>query len=392
MWGDLVAPVWVPSPCGLFGRGSLPYNRGILPVDSAVSAVSVRFSEAPERVSAGEQRAARPLLGGRLDFLLLGPGATLIVSAALGALWYGGHSSAATSLAANLVLLCLGPHYAATYRRAYGSAEIIRDHPFVTLVAPILLIAGGVAAAYAPRGFGSFYFLAYVAWSGFHYSRQSLGIAMIYPLRQRAPLSAREKRLLGLPLYASWILSLLGLTRAGVAARNAAYQVVTAQLSSVHVPAWLLLVLLAPLAATFGAVALVAAERRRGGAPLPRACLAVIATQVIWFAIGLFHPYFNVVLVPVFHSVQYLALTGWHFTRAPRPASLLPFAGYLVTVLLLGLVINPGLVILLVPNGVSAHALTVGAAVISAINLHHFLLDGRIWRMREARVAQTFAA
>ena len=49
------------------------------------------------------------------------------------------------------------------------------------------------------------------------------------------------------------------------------------------------------------------------------------------------------------------------------------------------------LVILLVPSGASAHALTVGAAVISAINLHHFLLDGRIWRMREQRVAQAFA-
>ena len=30
------------------------------------------------------------------------------------------------------------------------------------------------------------------------------------------------------------------------------------------------------------------------------------------------------------------------------------------------------------------------AAVISAINLHHFLMDGRIWRMRERRVAQAF--
>ena len=309
----------------------------------------------------------------------------------LGALWASGHTGTAAALATNLVLLSLGPHYAATYRRAYGSREIIRDHRLVTLVAPLVLVAGAVAAVHSPRGFGPFYFLAYVAWSGFHYSRQSLGVAMIYPLRQKARLDAREKRLLGLPLYASWVLSLLGLTRVGVAARNEAYQVVTSSLAPVHAPAWLLLLLLVPLAATFAGVALVAVERRRRGVPLPRACLAVVVTQVVWFVVGLFNPYFNIVLVPVFHSLQYLALTGWHFTRAQRPARLAPFAAYVVVVLLVGLVINPGLVILFVPAGVSSHALTVGAAVISAINLHHFLLDGRIWRMREQRVAQAFA-
>ena len=59
--------------------------------------------------------------------------------------------------------------------------------------------------------------------------------------------------------------------------------------------------------------------------------------------------------------------------------------------LILGLVINPGLVAIFVPGGSSPRALAVAAAVISAINLHHFLLDGRIWRMREKRVAQAFA-
>ena len=34
----------------------------------------------------------------------------------------------------------------------------------------------------------------------------------------------------------------------------------------------------------------------------------------------------------------------------------------------------------------------VSAAVASAINLHHFLLDGRIWRLRERRVRQVFEA
>ena len=131
--------------------------------------------------------------------------------------------------------------------------------------------------------------------------------------------------------------------------------------------------------------------RRIGAAlPLPRATLGVIAAQVIWFRA---RPLLSVLQhrasVPVFHSLQYLALTGWHHSRAAERARSLPaFAAYVVVVLLLGLVINPGLLILFVPSGASAA--TAAAAVISAINLHHFLMDGRIWRMRERRVAQSF--
>jgi hypothetical protein len=37
-------------------------------------------------------------------------------------------------------------------------------------------------------------------------------------------------------------------------------------------------------------------------------------------------------------------------------------------------------------------ALLSTTAVASFVNLHHFLLDGRIWRLRERRVAQAMVA
>jgi hypothetical protein len=287
-----------------------------------------------------------------------------------------------------LSLLVLGPHYAATYRRAYSSADIVRAHPIVTLVVPVALIGAAALAVRSPHGFGPFYFLAYVAWSGYHYSGQSLGVTMLYPLRQKARLEVREKRLLALPLYVSWIVSLLGLAQVGAAARNPAYEIVRDTFAPVSLPAWVVAALVLPLLASLAGVAIVARGRRQRGLPLPRACYGVIAAQLIWFGGGLFFPFFSVGLVPIFHSLQYLALTGWHHTRAPQGKNLLSFAAYVVVVLLLGLVINPGLLIMFVPTG--AQAATGAAAVISAINLHHFLLDGRIWRMREPRVAQAF--
>jgi hypothetical protein len=126
----------------------------------------------------------------------------------------------------------------------------------------------------------------------------------------------------------------------------------------------------------------------------------VLSAQVIWFGAGLYFPFFNVVLVPVFHSLQYLALTSWHHQRGAAAAggpgaaerAGRRFLVYVAVVAALGLAINPGLLFLFVPAGASARALAAGAAVISFINLHHFLLDGRIWRLRERPVVQSMLA
>src|SRR5438093_1476534 len=77
---------------------------------------------------------------------------------------------------------------------------IVRAHPWVTLVAPPLLLAGAALAVRYPYGFGLAYFGAYVVGTGYHYSGQSLGLAQLYPLRQGAPLSVVEKRLIAAPL------------------------------------------------------------------------------------------------------------------------------------------------------------------------------------------------
>ncbi|HVU53238.1 MAG TPA: hypothetical protein VHL80_21285 [Polyangia bacterium] len=342
-------------------------------------------------VSSGPATPA-PVLGAGWDFLLLGPGATLLVSAAYLGLRAVGLGGAASALVAGLSLLAVGPHYAATYRRAFTSREVLRAHPVVTLVAPVLLVAAAMLAVRAPATIGPFYFLGYVAWSGYHYSGQSLGLAMLFPLRQRARLDAREKRLLALPLYVSWLASLVGLAGAQAAARNPAYRIVRETFAPVTLPHAALLALVLPcLLSTLG-VAVVARERRRRGVPLPLACYGVIGAQMIWFGFGLFFPFFNIVLVPIFHSLQYLALTGWHHARGERSRGLGAFAAYVSSVLVLGLVINPGLLVLFVPGGGSPRADVAAAAVISAINLHHFLMDGRIWRMREPKVARAFAA
>jgi hypothetical protein len=333
---------------------------------------------------------APPVLGAAWDFFLLGPGATLALSSLYLGLLATGQTGIASTLIATLSLFVLGPHYAATYRRAYFSLDVLRAHPVVTLVVPVLLVAVAVLAVRSPHGFAPFFFLAYVAWAGYHYSGQSLGIAMLYPLRQKARLDLREKRLIGLPLYTSWLVSLVGLMGTGAGARNPAYESVRSSFAPMLLPTWALAVAIVPLVLSFGGVFIVARERSRRGQPLPRAVYGVILAQVIWFGFGVFHPVFNIVLVPVFHSLQYLALTGWHYTKGEQKRGLLAFGAYFATVFLMGFAINPGLLALFAPAD-AARGPVIAAAVITVINLHHFLMDGRIWRMREKRNAQAFS-
>ncbi len=336
----------------------------------------------------------RFLLGPAADAFFLGPGATLLLGLPLllAKQAGGGAWAIAESIMLGLVVLCVGPHYAATYRRAYTSIDVIRDHPWVTIAAPLGLLIAAAAAMRHPTTIGLAFFGLYVGWSGYHYSGQSIGLAMLYPLRQGARLDPREKRLLKLPLYVSWILSLIGFLRLTMPARSAAHEMVRrAYLGAPPVPGWMTGVGLAVLAASFLGVAQVARERRRRGTPLPWPTYAVLSAQVSWFTVGLFEPLFALTLVPVFHSLQYVALTSWHACHGPGASPKL-FARYALGILVLGLLINPGLFVFAGQWGLAGDALVASAAATSFVNLHHFLLDGRIWRLRERRVVQSMVA
>jgi hypothetical protein len=313
----------------------------------------------------------------------------LLVTGIVLALGGLGAGAAVAPLALALNLIFVGPHYAATWERAYTSREVMRAHPIVTLVVPVALGAAAFAAVHYQGKFALAYFGLYVVWSGYHYSGQSLGLLMLYPLRQGARLGPTEKRLMSLPLYVSWILSVLGLFRLSGTARNPAYEAVRRAWSGPPLPNWATAVGLLALAASFAGVVLVAHARRRRGQPLPWPSFAVLSAQVLWFTAGLFHPFFNITLVPIFHSLQYLTLTSWHACHGRGAAGPRRFAGYAVITLLVGLVINPGLFVLFGHGRSPGDTLLVSAAVISFVNLHHFLLDGRIWRMRERRVVQS---
>ena len=377
------------------------YNRRILappdspskvvggngPSDSTTNVASAATNVGATTTAATPGQASAFVLGAKADWFWLGPGFALATMATMGILFAAHHAETATSLAFALTLMFVGPHYAATYRRAFSSVDILRAHPIVTIVVPIILLGVVLASLRWPRVVGAPFFATYVLWSGYHYSGQSLGLALLFPLRQGARLSPAEKRLVAIPLYSSWVLSIAGLFALDETARNPAYVLTRQLFGDVHLPRAALALGTILVAASLASVAILAKQRRRSGRPLPHAVWAVVIGQLIWFCAGAWNPFLNIVLVPLFHSAQYLALTGWHQTRG---RSVTHFTGYFVTVLLLGLVVNPGLMWL--GRSFAGEGPVVAAAVLSFINLHHFLMDGRIWRLRDRRVAASFGA
>jgi hypothetical protein len=370
----------------------LPYDNSI-PAALPEPAGPLAGVGAAASSAAGVVQARVHVLGRAADLFFLGPGATVLVTAVLLTLRSLGPQAQAAAAAVTTALswMFVGPHYAATYRRAYTSRAIVRAHPWVTLAAPPLLLAGAALAVRDPYGFGLAYFAAYVVTTGYHYSGQTLGLALVYPLRQGVPLGAAEKRLLGAPLYLSWILTLLGLFGEAQPGRNAAFAFVRGRYQGTPVPGWVLALGLSALALSFAGVAWVAVRRRRRGVPLPAATYAVLSAQTIWFTFGLFDPFFIAVLVPIFHGLQYVAFTGWHACRGAAPFGR-RFAGYLVPVALLGAAIFPGSFNFFTKGRPYLDLFFNTAAVATFLNLHHFLLDGRIWRMREPAVAKTMLA
>jgi hypothetical protein len=334
------------------------------------------------------------VLGPLADAFFLGPGATILLSAVVFSMRAAGPraEAAAASFVVALTWVFIGPHYAATYRRAYSSLAIVRAHPWVTLAAPPLLLAAAALAVRDPYRFGVVYFGAYVLGTGYHYSGQSLGLALLYPLRQGAPLVGVEKRLVAAPLYVSWILTLLALYGELQPGRNAAFAFVRGLYQGPPLPFGVWLAGLGVLGLSLAGVALVAVRRARRGAPLPWQTYAVLSAQLLWFTIGAYNILLNTMLVPVFHAVQYLAFTGWHAYRAPARPPWQRLAFFVVPAALLGLAIFPGSFTFFTRGRPYLDLFFRTAAVATFINLHHFLLDGRIWRMREPAVARTMLA
>ena len=289
-----------------------------------------------------------------------------------------------------LALLSNYPHFMATVYRAYHKRDEFEKYRVYTIHVALLLALTGVAA-HLWNAVLPWIFTLYVCWSPWHYTGQNFGLLMMFARRAGVSPTERERAALRVSFVASYILLMLSF-HTGPSGDP--------MILSLGLPAKLTLPARASLAVFFLAVSgwAVTSLARRSNLRrvLPVAMLTV--TQFLWFllpaiielASGREIPQtrYSSGILAVLHSTQYLWITSYYQKKEARAAgdSNWSFGGYLVTLIAGGIALfipGPWIVSRAFHTDFAASFLTFTALV----NIHHFILDGKIWKLRDKRVA-----
>ncbi len=312
-----------------------------------------------------------------------------------------------------LILLISTPHYGATLVRVYEEATERRRYVlFATWLS--LAVWGVVALGLFSTTLASLLATVLFTWSPWHYTGQNYGIAMLFLRRRGVEVSTRAKRL----LYGSFILSFamiflnMNATGSAPSATPRGYTATDLQFISLDIPPAIAANLLALLMVGFSAtligawVELSRKARVRDLIPSALLCLG----QFVWFtlpiivirwrllpgveSLNLEHRTYYFLWVGIAHGAQYLWITSYYGKALPRWKGV---RGYWGKTLLAGTAVWTfplllfGAMSAYGPTGGSSGALSYGTGlgllVAAGVNLHHFMLDGVIWKLRNMRIA-----
>jgi hypothetical protein len=354
---------------------------------------------------------------------LFGPGTDLLLGCGLGYLGILALLLVDTSAVRSVVWAGLipfisvftgTPHYGATLLRVYEERSERRKY-----VVFAVWITAAVWAAYAAALYstivGSVLLTLYLSWSPWHYSGQNYGIALMFLRRRGIEVTPGLKRCLYLSFILSFGLTLLAIHGAVGGPETGEYASVQPYRGGVFrllrlgipSPAWEMAALAvgAGYLACLGAAGTMLLRRAAPADLLPAGVL--LLTQAVWFALpplarhwgwfGEEGPFagssasYAFFWVATGHAVQYLWITSYYAARRAVLATRLRYFG---KTLLAGSFIwgVPGLIYSWTVEGGAwggiARGPDVGVLIASAVNLHHFLLDGAIWKLRDGRVAR----
>lgn len=325
-----------------------------------------------------------------VDFLLIGGGSLVTYFIFLH------YQSIASSprvltLAATLVWVCNYPHFASTNYRLYRTRSNVQQYPLTATVVPFLMVGAVIASYASPGAIAPLFVKLYLIWSPYHFSAQTLGITLVYARRSGFSINELERKSLAGFVFLTFLVQN---ARAEVGNAKGTFYGVTYPTLGLHnwVPN-LLEVAMWVCGGTF--VALMAWRAIRGRGLVPPIVLLPAIAQSAWF-IGLVpgaSPRNFIALVPLFHSVQYL-LIAWGVqmkeTLDERKAQ--PSRGFVLGETARWAVINfaggYALFWALPHLGASfgrSQAFST-AVMLSVVQVHHFFVDGVIWKLKNPRV------
>ncbi len=282
------------------------------------------------------------------------------------------------------------PHYMATIYRAYHRAEDFHKYRIFTLHTTAVVLLTLFLSHFWLRIL-PWIFTIYLTWSPWHYSGQNYGLFMMFARRAGAnPDKAQRGALYG-AFVASYLILFLGF-HTGPSSDPL--------FVSLGIPAivsrWeqIILGLLFLALSVYGLSGLARATGWRKLLP----SLTLFSSQFLWFLLpagmslvkGLAIPQsrYSSGVLAVMHSAQYLWITS-HYARREAAEKSAPkwrlpvYFAVLVTGGIALFVPGPWLVSRILHHDFVASFLIFTALV----NIHHFILDGAIWKLRDGRIA-----
>ena len=331
-------------------------------------------------------RLGRTFVGPVFDTLWIGGGVTL--PAALWLLADGRSAGAILGLSLPLLVLLVNQaHFAASTLRLYSKPGAVETHPFLAQVLPLVTLAALALCIAFSAQVGRHLWALAMTWSPYHYAAQAFGLASMYCYRSGLPLGALERRLLRWTCLMPFFRSLLGGAASGLGLGWVLPPRVLGEpavASAVVLGVGLLDVLVFAMPVVFFA----AARRRARAAPgaerpgVPLLAIFPVLANGLWFV--LFDGLDAFVWATVFHGVQYLAIVSIFHARegrvAGRRAALARVAAFYAGCVALGYALFqcwPAAFELAGFGMVESTFL-----VVAAINVHHFVVDAYIWRLR----------
>lgn len=292
-----------------------------------------------------------------------------------------------------LDLWLLGYHHvASTFTRLAFDLESFREHRFLILGLPGIVVAGVIAGAI----WAGPWLLAttYLYWQWFHYTRQSYGIERAYRSRA-AGAAVGDPRLARAALY---LLPLWGILHRS---HQAPDTFLGMPLKTLPVPGWLVTVAAAAAIATLALWAAQVARALLAGARLQAHTLYFASHLAIFYAayLGFQSIDDGWLVVNVWHNAQYI-LFVWHFNNRRFRAGVEPRARLLSTlsqtrnvVWYVATVLGVSTLAYFGVDRIAAllareTALPVFLIAYQAINFHHYVVDGLIWKLRKKPLRQ----
>ncbi|MDX2226378.1 MAG: tetratricopeptide repeat protein [Verrucomicrobiae bacterium] len=280
------------------------------------------------------------------------------------------------------------PHYMATWVRAFSSREDFLAHRTV-IVGATVLAAGALVAGHFSWTFFLVLWTVYLTWSPWHYSSQNFGLALLFLKHRGLKVEAREKKCLSL----SFIFSCAAWFFAVHVQGNLDPYVITLGIPVFwsQVAVWVCLTLFAG----FGIFAWMILLRRGSLSDLFPS-LVLWLTQTLWFAAPVAYQSLQVHqfstasysggVLAFMHCAQYLWFTTY-FSRRQQGEKAWGFDRYYLLLIVGGLALfvpGPWLASRLFGFDLAQSALV----FIAVVNIHHFIIDGVVWKLREKRVSR----